>query len=280
MAVDATPAEIFAMAKRFLAGRIALTFAFTTFLRRGLNDFAVDATPTLTRRRRCRRWTMNWRRTRKRIFPTWRIFRRTRRMGTGRAVPFVTTTTFFPPPAAAILNPSPLTTLIMPLPAGHTLRRELKGMLVTVLGDAVADDNQRIADCSRDGEDFKICLRQIAEIVEIVHFVFDKKERVLGIVGRRGGANDHALSIRAITGNAVRGAGITAECSQIGNGESRLSVKSEQSATEGGDDCKTDFSLHVYGSVVVARLRPTKKASDGQEQKSLLWRANFSVRRF
>jgi len=140
-------------------------------------------------------------------------------------------------------------------------------MLVTILGDAVADDNQRIADCSRDGEDFKICLRQIAEIVEIVHFVFDKKECVLGIVGRRGGANDHALSIRAITGNAVRGAGITAQCSQVDDGEVWLGVKSDQSAAESGDDCKTDFSLHVHGSVVVARLRPTKKQSDEQEQK-------------
>ena len=73
----------------------------------------------------------------------------------------------------------------MPLPAGHTLRRELKGMLVTVLGDAVSNDNQRIADRARDGEDFEICLRQIAESIEVVHFILNKKERVLGIVGGR-----------------------------------------------------------------------------------------------
>lgn len=100
-------------------------------------------------------------------------------------MPFITTATFFPPPAAAILDPSPLATLIMPLSSSHTLRRELERVLITVLGDSIADDNQRIADRARYGQHFEIRLGKIAEIIEVVHLVLNKKECVLGIIGRR-----------------------------------------------------------------------------------------------
>ena len=150
-AIEATPAKIFAMRERFFARWITLSFPVTAFLWRGLNDFAIDAAPALTggSRRRCR--TMDWRRTRKRILPTRWIFRRTWRMRAGRTVPFVTTATFFPPPTATVLNPDPLATLIVPLAARDSLRRQFERVLVTILGNSVADDDQRVADCSRDG---------------------------------------------------------------------------------------------------------------------------------
>ena len=100
-------------------------------------------------------------------------------------MPLVTTATFFPPPAANILDPSPLATLIMPLSSSHALRREFECVLITVLGDSIANDNQRIADRARYGEHFEIRLGKIAEIVEIVHLVLNKKECVFGIIGRR-----------------------------------------------------------------------------------------------
>ena len=219
VSVDATPAEIFAMSERFFARRITLTFAFATFLGRGLNNLAVDAAPTLTRRSRRWRWTMNRRRARKWQPPARRIFRRTRWMIARRTMPAITTAAFFPPPAAAFLNPDPLATLIVPLSARDCLRRQFESVLVAVLSDAVANDDARITDRPRDGQHFEIALGKIAEIVEIVHFIFDKKKRVFGIVGRGRGANDHALGVRAITGNAVRGAGVTTKRAQISDGE-------------------------------------------------------------
>jgi hypothetical protein len=98
----------------------------------------------------------------------------------------------------------------VPLPARHTLRHEFERVFVAILGDAVADDDHRVADRARDGENFEICLGKIAEIVEIVHFVFDKEKCVLRIVGRGRGADDHASGVGAVTGNAVRGAGVAA----------------------------------------------------------------------
>lgn len=112
-----------------------------------------------------------------------------------------------------MLNPNPLATLIMPLPAGNLHRRQLESVFIAVLSNAVADNDQRIADRARDGQNFEIRLRKIAEIVEIVHFVLNKKERVLGIIGGSRGTDDHAGGISSVPGNAVGGAGISAECS-------------------------------------------------------------------
>jgi hypothetical protein len=254
VSVDAAPAKIFAMSECFFARRITLTFAFATFLGSGLNDLAVDAAPTLTRRSRRWRWPMNWRRTRKWKPPARRIFRRTRRMIARRAMPPITTATFFPPPAAAFLDPDPLATLIVPLSASDCLRRKLESVLVAILGDSIADNHARIADRARDCQHLEISLGEIAERVEIVHFVFHKKKSVLGIIGRGRGADDHAGGVRAITGDAVRGTGVTTECSQISDGKCWLAADTNESASENGEDCKTDLSLHVHGSVVVAAI--------------------------
>ena len=81
-------------------------------------------------------------------------------------------------------------------------------MLVAVLGNSVTDYDARIADRAGDGQHFETTLRKIAEIIEVVHFVLNKKESVLGVVGGRGRTDDHARSVRAVTGNAVCRAGV------------------------------------------------------------------------
>jgi hypothetical protein len=280
VAVDATPAEILAMFERFFSRRITLTFAFATFLRRCLDNLSVDAAPTLTRRSRCWRWAMNRRRARKRIPPARRIFRRTRWMIARRAMPPITTAAFFPPPAAAFLNPDPLATLIVPLPTRDCLRRQFESVLVAVFGNSVADNHARITDGPRDSQHFEISLGKIALHVQVVHLVFDKKKSVFGIVGGGRGADDHAGGVCAIAGDAVRGAGVTAKCAQISDGERWLAADMSKSAGENGNDCKTDPSLHVHGSVVVAEeLRVSEKNFCAQAQIEE-FKARFNLRTF
>ena len=175
-------------------------------------------------------------------------------------MPLVTTATFFPPPATTILNPTPLATLIVPLPARDRLRRQFESVLVAVLRNAIAYNDQRIADCACDREDFEIRLGKITERVEVVHLVLNKKKRVLGIVGDGGGADDHAGGVCAIAGNAVRGAGVATKRAQISDRERWLGADMNESAGENDNDCKRDLCLHVRGSVVVAaNLRLAKK---------------------
>ena len=97
-------------------------------------------------------------------------------------MPPITTATFFPPPTAAFLDPRPLATLIVPLPARDRLRRQFESVLVAVLGNSVADNHARITDGPRDSQYFEITLGKIAERVEVVHLVFNKKKSVFGIV--------------------------------------------------------------------------------------------------
>ena len=100
-------------------------------------------------------------------------------------MPSVATAIFFPPPAAALLNPNPLAALIIPLTSRYAERRKHKRMLVTVLGDSVANNDTRIADCSRDRQNFEIALREIAQCVEIEHLIAGIKKGVFGIVAGR-----------------------------------------------------------------------------------------------
>ena len=156
-------------------------------------------------------------------------------------MPLVTTATFLPPPATAILNPTPLATLIVPLPARDRLRRQFESVLVAVLRNAIAYNDQRIADRARDSEDFEIRLGKIAERVEVVHLVLNKKKRVLGIVGDGGGADDHAGGVCAIAGDAVRGAGVATKRAQISDRERWLGTDMNESAGKKCGDYKRDF---------------------------------------
>jgi hypothetical protein len=164
------------------------------------------------------------------------------------------------------LFPNPLATVIVPLATSDLDRSQLESVFVAIGGNSVTDDDAGIANRPRDRQDFETAPRKIAERVEVVHFV-DIKKSVFGIVGGSRRTDDHAGGIRAITGDAVRGAGVTTQCSQISDGECWLAADTNESASENGDDCKTDLSLHVHGSVVVvAILRLAKKAFADKHQ--------------
>ena len=90
-------------------------------------------------------------------------------------------------------------------------------MFVAIVRNPVADDDARIADCSRDAQDFEVALGEVAQGIEIEHLTADIKKGVFGIVARGRGTDDHARSVRSLTGHAIRGAGVAAKCSQIGN---------------------------------------------------------------
>jgi hypothetical protein len=184
-----------------------------------------------------------------------------------RAVPPITTAPFFPPPAATFLDPDPLATLIVPLSAGDRLGRKFESVLVAVLGNSVADNYARITNGPRNSQHFEITLGKIAERVEVVHFVFDKKKSVLGIVGRSGGAHDHAGGVCAIAGDAVCGAGVAAKRSEIGNSEAQFGIDMTKTARQEGYEGETDFGLDVHGRVVLRRkLRVSEKNFRAQAQ--------------
>jgi hypothetical protein len=119
-------------------------------------------------------------------------------------------------------------------------------VFVAVLGNAIADNHARIADGSRDGQHLEIALREITQVVQVVHFVVDKKERVLRVVGRGGGTNNHAGGVRAIAGDAVRGAGVATQRSQIRDGEYWLAAGAKKSADQNGDDSKTKLGFCAH----------------------------------
>ena len=139
-------------------------------------------------------------------------------------MPFVTTATLFPPPSPAVLLPNPLATIVLPLSTGDPYWSHLERVFVAVLGDSVANNDAGITDCSRDGQDFEFALGKIAEHVEIVHLVVDIQERVFGIIAGGGRADDHSGSVLAVANNVVRGGGVTAERSEIGDSESKLAL--------------------------------------------------------
>jgi hypothetical protein len=112
----------------------------------------------------------------------------------------------------------------VPLPASDFDRRQPECVFVAVVGNSVANDNAGIADCARDSQYFETALRKITKRVEVVHFVADIKKSVFRIVAGRRRADDHSGGVHAVTDNAIGGGCVTAERSEIGNGESRLAL--------------------------------------------------------
>jgi hypothetical protein len=132
-------------------------------------------------------------------------------------MPFVTTAIRFPPPAAAFLDPNPLATHVRPCPSVHRRGRKQKGVLVAVVSDSLADDETGITDRRRDRKDAEAARRKIAKRVEIKHLAVGVKERVLGVVARRRGSDNHSGCVSTTTpGYAVGLACRSSECSQIG----------------------------------------------------------------
>jgi hypothetical protein len=97
---------------------------------------------------------------------------------------------------------------------------------------------------------------------------------VFRIIGRGGGADDHAGGVRAVTDNAIRSGCVTAECSEVGDSESELALSSRKPNQTNEYRNKTDFCVHRAW----VRLRPIDNLSDEQEQKPL-FRQTFCRRR-
>ncbi len=98
-------------------------------------------------------------------------------------------------------------------------------------------------------------------------YILSSTKRNACIVGDGRGADDHAGRVCAIAGDAVRGAGVATKCAEISDGERWLAANMNKSAGENGNDCKTDFSLHVHGRVVFAEeLRISEKNFRAQAQ--------------
>ena len=80
-------------------------------------------------------------------------------------------------------------------------------MLVSVVGDSIANDDAGIVDRFGDGQDFEVTLRKIAERIEIEHLTVGVKERVLGVVTGERGSNNHPGGVRTLARDAVGRAG-------------------------------------------------------------------------
>jgi hypothetical protein len=164
-------------------------------------------------------------------------------------MPFVATTAFFPPPAFDFLNPNPLATIVGPLSALHLEGSKHEGMFVAVVGDAFADDETGIANRGRGREDLEVALRKIAQRVEIEHLVFRVKERVRRVVVGGGGSDDHPEGVSApAAGDAVGGAGISPERSQIGDAKGGLRVDSAETEEEEEYCGETGFVFRVHNN--------------------------------
>jgi hypothetical protein len=144
---------------------------------------------------------------------------------------------------------------------------EQKGMLVAIFGNSVANDVKGIADCSCDGQDFEIALGKIAQCVEIKHLTIRVQKCVLGVVAHGRGPDNHSSRIATLPGDTTSRARVSTQCSQIDDGEAKLGVNTNKTASKEDDDCKTNFGLRVHGSVVIPeKLRISEKNSRAQAQ--------------
>ncbi len=92
-------------------------------------------------------------------------------------------------------------------------------MLVAVVSYPLTNDETGITDRRRDRKDAEAARRKIAKRVEIKHLAVGVQERVLGVVARRRGSDNHSGCVTTATpGDAVGLACSSSECSQIGDG--------------------------------------------------------------
>jgi hypothetical protein len=121
---------------------------------------------------------------------------------------------------------------------------------VTVGRDSLADNDAGIADRPRDLKDAEVARRKIAKRVEIEHLAFRVQERVLGVVAHGRRSNNHSGGVGTLPGDTVGRAIISTECSQIGDVEAELRLRSVETDEEEDYCGKTDFAfrLHSDGS--------------------------------
>lgn len=192
-------------------------------------DLTADASPAPLRRWRWRRAIRTSGRAGERPPPAMRRLRRAGRMISGTAVPGITMAVCVPPPATAFLDPDPLATQVIPIPAVHRRWREKEGVFLSVVGRAFPDDVARIADRFRGAQDLEVAQGQIAERVEIVHLAIHVKKRVLGPVTRRRRSHDHSRRVPALAVDAVGYARCASERSQITKLVTQLRFRASES---------------------------------------------------
>ena len=123
-------------------------------------------------------------------------------------------------------------------------------MFIAIAGSSVADDDAGIADRSRDLKNAEVARGKIAKSVEIEHLAIRVKEGVLGVVARGRRTDDHTSSVATLSGDAVGRAGISAKCSQVGDGEAELCLDASKTDEDKEYCGKTNgaFRFHSDGS--------------------------------
>lgn len=133
-----------------------------------------------------------------------------------RPMPSIRIAIAIPPPAAAFLSPNPATTGIRPASAVHRQRRHEKGVLLSIFGNAFADDKRIIADRYRFGQDLEITTTQITEAVQIEHLTSRIEERVLRLVTQGRTAHNHPKGRSGLPAHADSRTRRPAERVQVG----------------------------------------------------------------
>ena len=127
-----------------------------------------------------------------------------------------------PPPTAAFLDPDPLATHVIPVPAVDRRWGKQEGVFLPVVRRAFTDDVARVADRFRRGQDFEVTEGKITKRVEIVHLPIHPEECVLGAVtkGRRPDNQPRGIAPHSI--DAISCARRAAERSQVSKSVTQL----------------------------------------------------------
>ena len=95
-------------------------------------------------------------------------------------------------------------------------------MLLAVGSDSFANDEAGIADRLCDRKDGEVAGGKIAKRVEIKHLAVGVEERVLGVVARCRGSDNHSGRVVTLSDDAVGRARSSTERSQIGDAVAEL----------------------------------------------------------
>lgn len=121
-------------------------------------------------------------------------------------------------------------------------------MLVAVVSDSLANDETGITDRRRDRKHAEVARRKITKCVEIKDLAVGPKKRVLGVVARGRGSDNHSGCVSTTTtpGDAVGLACSSPKCSQIGDGIGYLRISSGK-RDESEEYCSpTDFVFRFH----------------------------------
>jgi hypothetical protein len=145
-----------------------------------------------------------------------------------------------------------LTTIIRPGATIDWQRLKQKRVLLSVEGDPLANNETRVADRRGRRENLEVARRKITKRVEIKHLVVREKERALGVIARGRSSDNHSGGVVALPGDAIGGAGSSTECSQIGDGESYLCLRSGKRNEEKEYCCESDLVFRFHRRDILA----------------------------